>query len=134
MRDDALERVLRLVAEGRLTADEAAPILDALDAGVARSDRDTGRARVGPDGGPAGPGSGNGGPAPRFARIEVVESGRKAVDLRVPLSLGRRGLSLLPGLSSAQAAEIDDAVSRGLTGPIVDIQDEDGDGVRIVLE
>ena len=29
MPDDALDRVLRLVADGRLTADEAAPILDA---------------------------------------------------------------------------------------------------------
>ena len=31
MPDDALDQLLRLVAEGRLTADEAAPILDALD-------------------------------------------------------------------------------------------------------
>jgi hypothetical protein len=29
---DTLERVLQLVAEGRLTAEEAAPILDALNA------------------------------------------------------------------------------------------------------
>ena len=32
MPDDALDRVLQLVAEGRLTAEEAGPILDALDA------------------------------------------------------------------------------------------------------
>ena len=31
MPDDALESVLRLVADGRLTAEEAGPILDALD-------------------------------------------------------------------------------------------------------
>jgi hypothetical protein len=31
-------------------------------------------------------------------------------------------------------AEINEAVSRGLSGPIVDIEDESGDGVRIVLE
>ena len=31
MTDDAMGRVLQLVAEGRLTADEAGPILDALD-------------------------------------------------------------------------------------------------------
>ena len=38
MPDDALDQLLRLVADGRLTADEAAPILDALDmrAGVDR--------------------------------------------------------------------------------------------------
>jgi hypothetical protein len=63
-----------------------------------------------------------------------VEGGRKAVDLRVPLSLGRRALSAIPGLSSTQAAELDAAVSRGLSGPILDISDDDGDGVRIALE
>ena len=32
MADDALETVLRLIADGRLTADEARPVLDALAA------------------------------------------------------------------------------------------------------
>ena len=32
MPDDALESVLRLVADGRLSAEEAGPILDALEA------------------------------------------------------------------------------------------------------
>ncbi len=31
MPDDALESVLRLVADGRLSAEEAGPILDALE-------------------------------------------------------------------------------------------------------
>ena len=31
MPDEALESVLRLLAEGRLTAEEAGPIIDALD-------------------------------------------------------------------------------------------------------
>ena len=39
MTDEALEAVLRLLAEGRLTAEEAGPILDALD-------DDRGRARA----------------------------------------------------------------------------------------
>ena len=34
MADDALAEILRLVAEGRLTPEEAAPLLDALDASV----------------------------------------------------------------------------------------------------
>lgn len=121
MTDDALARVLALVAEGRLTAEEAGPILDALERQTTAEPADTGTTQ--PARGQA-----------RFARIEVVEGGRKAVDLRVPLSLGRHALSAIPGLSSARAAEIDDAVSRGVLGPIVDIADGDGDGFRIVLE
>jgi hypothetical protein len=122
MTDDALARVLALVADGRLTAEEAGPILDALER-RAGSANPAAAAAPEPIRGQA-----------RFARIEVVEGGRKAVDLRVPLSLGRHALSAIPGLSSARAAEIDDAVSRGVLGPIVDIADGDGDGFRIVLE
>ena len=37
MPDDALESILRLVAEGRLSAEEAGPILDALEARTSSS-------------------------------------------------------------------------------------------------
>ncbi len=129
MRDDPLQQVLRLVAEGRLTADEAAPILDALDAreGAAAA------GGAGAEGAPAEPDVPPRG-TPRYARIEVTERGRKAVDLRIPLSLGRRAIGAIPGLSSVHLGELDEAVSRGLRGPVVDISDEDGGGVRIGLE
>jgi len=130
---DPLERVLNLVAEGRLTAEEAAPILDALD-------RNARPAAPSPDAGPtievgadAGMSAGDG-RAPRFARIEVREHGRRVVDLRIPISLGRFALSRVPGLSKEQISEVEDAVSQGAHGPILDVQDPDGDGVRIVLE
>jgi len=131
---EALERVLRLVAEGRLTADEAAPILDALAA------RKPARAEGGSRGErpEAEQASARGGEAadrrPRFARIQVIEGGRRAVDLRVPVGLGKFALSRVPGLSGDQISEVQDAMSSGTLGPILDIQDADGDGVRIVLE
>ena len=134
MPDDALQEVLRLVADGHLSAAEAGPLLDALE--TDRSGMTGGQPR--PPSGDTGPGQrshrADGAGEPRFARIEVLEGGRKSVNLRVPLSLGRRALSAIPGLSSADAAGLGDAISRGLSGPIVDIEDEDGDGVRIVLE
>ena len=74
------------------------------------------------------------GVAPRFARVEVRERGRRVVDLRIPISLGRFALSRVPGLSIQQIAEVEDAVTSGAHGPILDVQDSDGDGVRIVLE
>ena len=56
------------------------------------------------------------------------------VDLRIPISLGRFALSRVPGLSREQIAEVEEAVSSGAHGPILEVQDTDGDGVRIVLE
>jgi hypothetical protein len=125
---DPLERVLELVANGRLTADEAAPILDALEA---RSG--SGRQSPGLDG-PDAPAGGSATGTARYARVEVRESGRRIVDLRVPISLGRFALSRVPGLSSQQIAEVEEAVTSGARGPILDVEDADGDGVRIVLE
>ena len=126
---DPLERVLQLVADGRLTADEAGPILDALqrrpetgfEPADASASTDTGSAT-------------EAGRQPRFARVEVREGGRRVVDLRVPISLGRFALSRVPGLSIEQITEVESAVLSGARGPILDVEDPKGDGVRIVLE
>lgn len=122
---DPLDGVLKLVAEGRLTAEEAAPILEALEARpkAAPAPADGVEAEAAPGGGKA-----------RYARVEVRESGRRIVDLRVPISLGRFALSRVPGLSSSQIADVEEAVTSGARGPILDVEDADGDGVRIVLE
>ena len=133
---EALERVLQLVADGKLSAEEAAPILDALEVGdrVRSSGPSTPPAPVVAIGG-GDPGDvGEAGGRPRFARVEVRERGRRVVDLRVPISLGRFALSRVPGLSTQQVADVEDAVTSGAHGPILDVQDADGDGVRIVLE
>jgi len=123
---DALERVLQLVAEGRLTADEAAPLLDALESKGA-----------GDHGQPAGTMSGEPGSpdAPASAvRIEVSDGGRKVINLRVPLALGRSAISGVPGLSEATSERIKQAIEAGIKGPILDVDDEDGSGVRVVIE
>jgi hypothetical protein len=134
---EAFDRVLQLVAQGKLSADEAAPILEALE----RKPKGTPGPPMPPEpptppqfGADLGPAGGTPGSTPRFARVEVRERGRRVVDLRIPISLGRFALSRVPGLSSQQIAEVEDAVTSGAHGPILDVQDPDGDGVRIVLE
>jgi SHOCT-like domain len=130
MPDDALDAVLRLVAEGRLTADEAGPILDALEGrGATRWEGEAagpgGRADVAgepPDHGPA-----------KTLRVEVTDAGRAVVNLRIPLSLGRAALTQIPGISDATSDRIREAITAGIKGPIVDVDDGD-DGVRISLE
>jgi hypothetical protein len=122
MPDDALESVLRLVADGRLSAEEAGPILDALDARMGWAPTDAGNDDT--------PRRGTG----RAIRLEVTDKGRKVVNLRVPLSLGRAALDRIPGLSEATTDRIRDAIEAGITGPILQVDEGTGDGVRIVIE
>jgi hypothetical protein len=123
---DALERVLQLVAEGRLTAEEAAPLLDALEA-----------AQAPPPTAPAAPGEpgpkADGGPG-SAVRIEVSDGGRKVINLRVPLALGRTAIGSVPGISEATSERIREAINAGITGPVLDVEDEKGDGIRVVIE
>ena len=66
-------------------------------------------------------------------RVEVTDGGRAVVNLRIPLSLGRAALSQVPGISDATSDRIREAITAGIKGPIVDVDDGD-DGVRISLE
>ena len=130
MPDDALESVLRLVAEGRLTAEEAGPILDAIEARTnASTNQDTDATTdAATDSEARQRGTG------RAIRLEVTENGRKVVNLRVPLALGRAALNRVPGLSEATTDRIREAIEAGITGPIVHVDEGSGDGVRIVIE
>jgi hypothetical protein len=132
---DALEDVLRLVAEGRLTPQEAAPLIAALSAPAAepspRGTAETRRAYGPAGGGPAGPGPAGGGPS--RIRLEVRDHGRTVVDLQVPGILA--GLaSSLPGIPANYADRVREALRTGLRGPIMDIRDEDGGGVTITID
>jgi SHOCT-like domain len=130
--DDPLDAVLRLVAEGRLTAEEAAPILDALEARGGPDRPAPPAPPMPPPPRPSRPFVQDGAPA-RALRIEVTEAGRAVINLRVPLSLGRAAIDQVPGISEATSDRIREAIEAGIKGPIVEI-DESGDGVRISLE
>ena len=126
MTDDALESVLRLVAEGHLSADEAGPILDALADRPAAADADPR-----PSAAPAtSPGGGPG----RAIRLEVIDGGRKVVNLRVPLALGQAAIGRVPGITEATSQRIRDATEAGISGPILDVNEASGEGVRIIIE
>ena len=118
MHDEALDQVLRLVADGRLTAAEAEPILAALDEtaspprpGGSRSRNETGRQ----------------------ISIEVRDGSRTVVNLRLPVSLGRYALDRVPGLSAEQVNRVRQALDSGMRGPVLAVDDEHG-SVRIVIE
>ena len=124
MRDE-LAIVLRLVADGRLSPEDAAPLIDALG-------RSTG------GGTPAGetrraPAS-RSGDGPRQLRVRVSERGRQVVNLRIPLTFADTALRMVPGLSDEQGDRIRAAIAGKTTGTILDVEDEDGDGVVISME
>lgn len=131
-----LEILLRLVSEGKLTAEEAAPIVAALDelartgAAAGRSD-DTADARSGErarrnrvaQDALAG----------RRIRIFVAENGRQVINLQIPLAAAGFAIDQVPGLSPDHRSRIVEAIQTGMTGPILEVSDG-GDEVRIVIE
>ena len=156
---DELETVLRLVADGRLTPEEAAPIIEALsraeriapepgpfddlDHGpweledrlehsihrsVERANRRAARtaARAEAIADRATRDLGNA--TARHLRIRVTERGRQVVNLRIPIGLVDTALRFVPGLAGEQADRIRDAVRAGAVGPIIDVEDADGEG------
>ena len=123
---DALERVLQLVAEGRLTAEEAAPLLDALEA-----------AQAPPPSAPAAPGEPGflptTAPRPRSASRSPTQVARSSTcAFRLPWGVRRWVAS--QGCPRTPTQQIREAISAGVKGPVFDVVDEKGDGVRVVLE
>ncbi len=128
---DELQVILRMVAEGHLSPDEAAPVIEALTRGAKPA---SGFAeRFGDDSATAGgearpPSSG------RQIRIQVSEHGRQVVNLRIPLAFADMALRMVPGIGQEQTQRISAAVGSGAVGPILDVEDEDGDSVLISVE
>ena len=157
---EELETILRLVAEGKLTPEDAAPIIEALtiaersgdaprrrdradrlerriNRGIERAhrrvERASGRiddafARVADASATLEQAGG------RQLRIRVTERGRQVVNLRIPIGLVDAALRFVPGLAGDQSDRIRDAVRAGVSGPILDVEDPDGDGVLISVE
>ena len=133
MPDDALDQLLRLVAEGRLTAEEAGPILDALETRSAHERRDDPELIFDQRATAAGSKASSADAPARAIRIQVSGDGRDVVNLRVPLALGRAALDSIPGLSESTTERIRAALATGFKGPLVQVDDEGG-GVRIAIE
>jgi hypothetical protein len=146
MSADPLDQILKLVAEGRLSADDAAPLLAALDerqgAGASAAGARAGAGGPGTPPRDEPPGGLGSNPPPSFdppsagpssLRLEVRENGRPVVNLRLPIAIGRLALDRVPGLSGEQVERVREALSSGMRGPILLVEDGDN-GVRIVLE
>jgi hypothetical protein len=129
-----VEKILNLVAEGKLSAQEADEILAAL---AARDDRAGGRPPAPDDvrtgASPADEPAAAGGPA-RHVRIEISEKGRSRVNLRLPINLARFAAPYVKGLPDEVTEQMQASLRAGTRGTLVDITDDDGDRVLIVSE
>ena len=120
-------KVLKMIEEGKITAEEGTKLLTALD--------DNRRAPRGPVP-PAPPG----GPA-RWLRVRVTDTvtEKSKVNVTIPMGLVNVGLKMgarfAPETEGLDWQQVADAINTGMVGKIIDVVDEeDGEHVEIYVE
>jgi hypothetical protein len=118
-------KILKLIQEGKITAEEGAKLLSALSSTSRRKPRQPSRTS-----------------SARWLRVRVTDmsSGKSKVNVNLPLKLVDAGLNIaaqfapdieLEGLMSA----VDDALDDNLLGKIVEVVDEeDREHIEIFIE
>jgi len=130
-------KILQLLQDGKITADQAARLLEALETTSPGG-------RGGPKGAdvpippvpPRPPSSGG-----RWLRVRVTDtdSGKTRVNVRLPLNLVgsgiRMGLRFAPEVDGLDVNELMSFIQSGEIGQIVDVFDEeDGEHVEVFIE
>jgi hypothetical protein len=116
-------KILKMIEEGKITAEEGTRLLGALHKQ---------KQRVGP----------SGEDSPRWLRVRVLDlnTGKESVRVNLPISLVnvgmRMGARFIPDMEQETVMEdLAQALNQGLTGKIVDIVDEqEGQRVEIFVE
>jgi hypothetical protein len=116
-------KVLKMLQEGKISAEEAAKLLESLDQAEPSLK------------GEVVPGSLNG----RWFRVRVTDKKNGKVKVRLPLSLVgvglRMGKKYSPEMADLDLDEIILAIQSGEMGQIVDVEDEeDGEHVQVYVE
>lgn len=121
-------KVLKMVQEGKLTAEEAMQLLEVLDQSTPTPVSAETSASI-----DSNPG--------KFLRVRVsdISSNRVKVNLRMPLSLVRAGVKLgsrfTPELEGIKQEELIAILNSGNTGQVVDVTDqEDGEHIEVFID
>ncbi|MGC1376098.1 MAG: hypothetical protein WA821_07750 [Anaerolineales bacterium] len=119
-------RILKMIDEGKISAEEGARLLSALSEG---------RRGANPATPPRMPG------AARWLRVRVtdVATGRSKATVQIPIALLDAGMKIgahfAPEVEGVDMSTIMEALRSGMTGRIVDVIDEqDGEHVEIFVE
>ena len=125
--------ILKMLEEGKITAEEASKLLEALKSADAR---DNGHAQV--------EGVWEQPRKAKWMRIEVEERNGNRVRIKVPMVIIRAALRLgghfniggfdMDELEPDFMATLEAAMAEGETGLIVDVVEDDGDHVKIYME
>lgn len=118
-------RILTMIQEGRITAEEGMQLLETLKVGDSQSD--------------AGPGLAP--KSPRWMRVRVTElsTGKPRVNIRLPVGVINAGMKMgarfSTSLEGMDMTELMQHIESGELGQIVDVTDEeDGEHVEVFLE
>jgi len=113
------DKILKMLEEKRITADEAARLLDALN-------------------------EAGGDYKNRFLKVKVrdKETGKVKVNVTLPISLVKWGMKMAPESAKAKIAEHDidlklvsEALEKGMTGKLVEVDEEEkNEHVEVWLE
>ncbi|TAK14273.1 MAG: hypothetical protein EPO32_02225 [Anaerolineae bacterium] len=118
-------KILQMVQDGKISAEDGAKLLAAL------TETQKGK------GGAAMARAGNA----RYMRVRVTDnfSGKTKVSVNLPMSLVDAGLNIasnfVPDIEGFDMEQVSEAIRNGLTGKIVDVNDEDdGEHIEIFIE
>ena len=112
-------RVLKMIEEGKISAQEGARLLGALGQSDERARSPRNKAKAGGEGGG------------RWLRLRVSDtrSGKTRVNLTIPIGLVNMGLAVgarfVPDVAELDVEEIRDALRSGLQGKILEVRDEE---------
>ncbi len=132
IRSEERMKVLRMVEDGKITAEQATQLLEALDEAPT----------TGPKGAPAGatPPSGTPGPGRWFrVRVTDTDTGKVRVNVRLPVGVVNAGLKMgmkfAPQIEGMDVASLTAMINSGEIGQVVDVMDdEDGEHVEVFIE
>ena len=119
-------KILKMVEDGKISAEDGAKLLAALNEGRKNTPPPT----PGPGGGEA-----------RWFRVRISElsSGKTTTTVNIPLGLVNAGIKMgarfVPSWDSGQMEAVTEALRSGASGKIIDVTDEDkGERVEIFVE
>jgi len=122
-------RILKMIEDGKITAEDGAKLLAALD-----DSRKSTRVPTPPIPGGATANS-------RWLRVRVTEiaTGKPKVNVNIPMGLVKVGLKMgarfAPEVEGLDIQQITEAIDSGMTGKIVDVMnEEDGEQVEIFVD
>lgn len=120
--------ILKMLQEGKISANEAAILLESLDSGSKKKEY-----KKQPDESHKTEG--------KFFRVSITDTttGKSRANIRMPLSvmgIGMRfGAHFAPQIDGVESEQLMDAIRNGEVGKIIDVyDDDDGEHVEIYIE